>query len=185
MLKFRKYYVLLLVGLSACSTTSIDSVSGSLSTAAYEQMVSDVTGQGFTPPSEVPTEGEATHTGIMTGQFEFVTGTETVVGDASMTFDFENALVSGSFSNLQGSESGAISGTLVVQEANLPGPAFFSGVTGDINVAGNNAAVNASVGGTLYGSGVTGATGAITGDVIQTGFTGEVTGGYVVSAGGP
>ncbi len=178
--------VLAILSVAGCSGTALGT-GGTPGQGAlgFDQMTDQVTSAGITAPSQVPLTGQATHTGLMEGTFDFITGTEQVTGDASLTLDYTQDTVSGQLTNLQGANSGAITGMLEIAEEDLPGPGFFTAVGGYLTVGGNATAIDGSLGGTLYGNGVTGVAGQFVGDVYQNGFEGDFDGAYVVSAGGP
>lgn len=129
-----------------------------------------------TQPTNVPTTGTVAYTGATVGVLFPASGAaDTYIGDTSIDVDFGSGGVTGSLTNIQSINNGAVPN--IGFSGNLEaGKSTYTAT----NVTWNNVAANGKVLGGLYGPGATSTAGAF--DISNTGGTMRTIGGYVAVA---
>ncbi len=175
-----------LLALSACVPKSpCELAPPSDRVAAAGQMSDCLNTLQVTPVAQMPTVGTATYNGFVTGTMQTASGSDSLVGDASLTASFasNSTSVAGTLGNFASGNGVTISGTLAVAAATpalFPSNTLTGNITGSLTYGGSAATFAVPVNGGYLGDGADAITlinpadsaGNATGTVTLPGFTG-------------
>ncbi len=154
--------------------------------AAAGQMSDCLNTLNATPVAQMPIAGSATYTGYVTGTMQTGAGSDSLVGDASLTASFagNGTSVAGTLANFASANGVTIGGTLAVAAATpalFPSNTLTGNISGSLTYGGSNATFAVPVSGGYLGDSADAITlinppdsaGNGTGTVTLPGFTGS------------